>query len=99
MASDDATEAAAALQQRVANKMAALQAVEKNADEAHARMHTIILLLEEEQASAATQEAESAAATLQLASTIASSSSAPPPQSSRGDTDVVAMLHMQACGV
>jgi hypothetical protein len=71
MASDDATEAAAALQQRVANKMATLQAVEKRADEAHARMRTIILLLEEEQASAAAQEAESGAATLQLASTIA----------------------------
>jgi hypothetical protein len=45
-----ASEATTALQQHVADKMATLQAAEKKATEAHARVRAIALLLEEEQA-------------------------------------------------
>jgi hypothetical protein len=103
MAGDDttklvATKAAAALHQRVTDKMAALQATEKKVIEAHASMHAITLLLKEEQASAAALEVEAVAAALQLALTIASPSASPPPSSKSGAT-IVAMLHVQACGV
>jgi hypothetical protein len=103
MAGDDttklvATKAAAALHQRVTDKMAALQAAEKKVIEAHASMHAITLLLKEEHASTAALEVEAMAAALQLALTIASSS-APPPPSSKSVATVVAMLHVQACGV
>jgi hypothetical protein len=89
-----AVEAAAALQQRVTDKMTTLQAAE-----AHTHICTIALLLEEEQAYAATLEVEVAAATLQLVPTTASSSIVPPPPASGGDIAVVTMLHAQAYGV
>jgi hypothetical protein len=72
-------EAVAALQQCVADKMAALQAIEQKVTEAHACVHAIALLLEEEQASAATLGPKAAAVALQPASTTAFFSSAPLP--------------------
>jgi hypothetical protein len=94
MVSDDvarATETTTALQQHVADKMAALQAAE-----AHARIHAIAFLLEEEQANAAALEAEAAMTVLQLAPTTTSFSSALPPRPSGVDTAIIAMLHAQA---
>jgi hypothetical protein len=79
----------------ITDKMATLQAIEKNAAEAHAHVRVVILLLEE-QASTITLEAEVAAATLQLVSTTAFSSSTPPPPPSGGDAVIVAMLQAQA---
>jgi hypothetical protein len=90
--------AAAALQQRVTNKMAALHAAEKKAAEARARVRSIALLLEEQQASATTLEAEAMAVALQVAPTTASSST-PPPPSSGGDGAIIALLDMQAYGI
>jgi hypothetical protein len=53
MADDDAarlvaTEATAALQQCLNDKMATLQAIEKKAAEAHAHIYAVALLLKEE---------------------------------------------------
>jgi hypothetical protein len=80
MAGDDtarlvAVEAAAALQQRVADKMD----TEKKAAEAHACVYAITLLLEEDQDSITTLEIKAVVAALQVMPTTASSSSAPPP--------------------
>jgi hypothetical protein len=65
--------------------MATLQAAEKKAAEARARICDIALLFKEEQASTAAleAEAEAAAAALQLAPTTASSSSTPTSPPSR----------------
>jgi hypothetical protein len=78
MAGDDAarlvaTEATAALQQCLNDKMATLQAIEKKAAEAHAHICVVALLLKEEQGSTAVLEAEAGVATLKLAPTTASS--------------------------
>jgi hypothetical protein len=86
-----------ALQQRNTDKMAALQAAEKNAATAHACVHAITLLIEEH-ASAAALEAEATMTALQLASTTAFSS-APPHPSFGGDAVIIAILHAQAYGV
>jgi hypothetical protein len=100
MAGDDAaklttTEATAALQQHITDKMATLQAIEKKAAEACTHVRAITLVLEEEHASATGIEVESAVAALQLAPTTASSCT-PPPPSSGGEAAIVAMLHAQA---
>jgi hypothetical protein len=86
------------LQQRVTDKMATLQATEKKATEARAPVLAIALLLKEERASATALEVEATAAALQLVLTN-TYSSVPPPPSSGGDNAIVAMLHMQVCGI
>jgi hypothetical protein len=103
MVSDNTVRLAAAkaivtLQQRVTDKMATLQAIEKKAIEARAPVSAIALLLKEERASATALEVEATAAALQLVLTN-TYSSAPPPPSSGGDNAIVAMLHMQVCGI
>jgi hypothetical protein len=97
---DDAARlaSATALQQRVTDKMAALQTTEKKAVETRACVHTITLLLEEDHASATALEVEATATVLQLTPTTASSS-APPPLSFGGAAAAVATLHMYVCGV
>jgi hypothetical protein len=77
----------------IIDKMATLQAAEKKAAEARARICDIALLFKEEQASTAALEAEAATAALQLGPTTASSSSTPPSPPSGGDAAIVTMIH------